>query len=139
MLDSEDEIPNVENLSDVIGNNPRVVPVGAVAVDSGQIMITDPYYLKDFKSNEYQMGDEDFVPDEFSYNTVSHVTNPCINRNVFAQTYRDCVFASPSDDGFYPIYAILDEDGKPKQLIIDFENYVDDNWLAGIKGGKSMT
>ena len=121
-----EERTEAETIEDVIGRNPRVKQVGNVAVDSGQIMIADPCYLDKYKMNEYRMGDEDFVPDEFSYNTVSHLTNPCINGNVFAQVYNKCVFVSSTlcGDGNYPVYAILDENGRPKQLIIDFETWV---------------
>jgi hypothetical protein len=120
----DNERTEAETIEDVIGRNPRVKQVGNVAVDSGQIMITDPCYLGDYKANEFTGKEDDPIdPEDFSYNTVCKIT---VQRNPFGQVYRKCVFVSSTlgGDGYYPVYAILDENGRPKQLIIDFETWV---------------
>ena len=119
-----EERTEAETIEDVIGRNPRIKQVGNVAVDSGQIMITDPCYLGDYKANEFTGEEDDPIdPEDFSYNTVCKMT---IQKNPFGQISRKCVFVSSTlcGDGNYPVYAILDEYGKPKQLIIDFESWV---------------
>src|ERR1035437_7366972 len=118
----EDEIRGVDTVEDIVGSNHNVKLVGNVAVDSGQITITDPCYLGDYKANEFLIEKENdpIDPEDFSYNTVSRMT---IQKNPFGQISRKCVFVSSTlcGDGNYPAYAILDTNGKPKQLIIDFE------------------
>src|ERR1035437_3674519 len=113
---------DIEIVGDLLEQDSKIKQVGNVAVDFGQIMITDPCYLGDYKANEFLIEKENdpIDPEDFSYNTVCKMT---IQKNPFGQISRKCVFVSSTlcGDGNYPVYAILDTNGKPKQLIIDFE------------------
>lgn len=103
--------------------------IGQVAVDSGQIMIIDPCYIKEDFSNE-------FIPDGSESGAAQ--------KESYEMNYDGCCNATLSDKGFgpignkyvnelaiacgtlygdgvYPVYAEM-KDGRVKSLTIDFDD-----------------
>ena len=100
--------------------------IGSVAVDSGQIMITDPCYIKADFNNE-------FDPDTKNQESKSYEMNydGCCNATLSDKGYGalanslniDLAFACGTlyGDGVYPVYAEFDASGRVKSLTIDFD------------------
>lgn len=99
--------------------------IGHVGVDSGQIMIVDPCYLDKWDSNEGQAWDLELNSGEFSYQGVSGITI----EKTFGEVGLGSAVVSSSGygDGFYPVYAEVDEDGTVMYMIIDFLGIFSDN------------
>lgn len=89
--------------------------VGEVWVDSGQVMIVDPCYLKSWE-------DTDAFPDEkpegtFNYSGACEVT---LSEERMGQIDHGAVVSSTAyGDGVYPVYANI-EDDVIKSLTIEF-------------------
>lgn len=104
----------------------NIKKLGFVGVDSGQLLITDPCYIE----SEWQKTPEDI--DLFSEK----------NRGKFS--YGGCCIATTEEqggqlnyklgqpgagiasrtaygDGTYPVYAILNKEGRVSKLVVDFE------------------
>jgi hypothetical protein len=104
-----------------------VVKIGNCPVDSGQIMLVDPCYIKDFDSNDYayQEWQKKRNGTEFSYSATCNVTiqSPAQGGQV------GCAVATSSGwgDGTYPVYATI-EDGRVTEVTIYFENEPKTDW-----------
>lgn len=94
--------------------------VGYVAVDSGQVLIADPCYLKEWK-------DGDFIPEndeqDNHYGKACKIT--CSKEGFGEMTIsgiagNGVVSETYSGDGCYPVYAVIGTNGRPKRLIIEF-------------------
>lgn len=98
------------------------VKIGVVGVDSGQLMVCDPCYLKEYKNNEYS-DDKKTKEGEWSYNTVSQLT--CSDSGYGQINYkmghagRAVAFRSGYGDGCYPVYAYLNNEGRVMKVEID--------------------
>ncbi len=96
--------------------------IGKVMVDSGQLMITDPCYLKDWKDNEFRDG---IIDDSYSYSGACFQT--CETKDSAGQigTYWDgefaqgVAFASGYGDGCYEVFAEYDENKRIRKVIIE--------------------
>lgn len=99
-----------------------VVKIGNCPVDSGQIMLVDPCYIKDFDSNDYsyQEWQKKHNGTEFSYSATCNVTiqSPAQGGQV------GCAVATSSGwgDGTYPVYATI-EDGRVTEVTIYFSDF----------------
>jgi len=97
--------------------------VGRVGVDSGQIIITDPCYLKDFKSDDYdQELIEAFQEDEkfpYSYNGVCAKTMMDEPVGEVGNRAQGVASNSGFGDGTYPVFAHI-EGGRVQKLEIVF-------------------
>lgn len=89
--------------------------VGSVGVDSGNIIICDPCYIKgmpDLISNDHNQWLN------FCDNLENHDHNP--------HEYKDGIVSSTyCGDGNYPVYATFDKLGKVKKLEIIFTHWQD--------------
>lgn len=97
--------------------------VGHCAVDSGQIMLSDPCYVKGFK-DEMDEGGE-FVGDlpepyPYTYNGASSATlQGDLRCGELGNGLGVCV-SSGYGDGSYPVYVTLDESGRVATATIVF-------------------
>lgn len=88
--------------------------IGVAAVDSGQLMIADPCYLKDWTNTDF---DPDNAKDgEFSYNgackaTLSKQAAGQLNFKM-GHAGAGVVFASGYGDGCYPVFATYNDEGR---------------------------
>ena len=109
-----------------------LVQVGAVPVDSGQIMVVDPCYVL--------QGDVQFATDNntvVSDNPYSRACAASMSEDRVAPFstsghMADAVCTSTAwGDGMYPVYAEYDDKGNVVRLVIDFdpspEDYYDED------------
>ena len=85
------------------------VYLGHVAVDSGQLMVTDPSYVRDFDNNNF----EDDEPDNsYSYNGSGHTTLNEDGGGMLQHNgiYLGVAFSSGYGDGRYPVYGYMNKD-----------------------------
>ena len=92
--------------------------VGEVWVDSGQLIIVDPSYLRDWEANRFNDEDpedpEDPEDNSFSYAGACNTT-----LSVGAgQLAHGAVASATGGDGSYPVYAEIIS-GRVQRLIID--------------------
>ena len=107
----------------------RKVKIGTAGVDSGQLMVSDPCYVKDFISNEVDF--ENKKDDKsYSYSGACHQTLQNENQGGELGNGLGVVFSTGIGDGSYPVYAYLGEiDGFGERVLkveIDFNDHV---WL----------
>jgi hypothetical protein len=106
------------------------VLVGHVGVDSGQLMICDPCYIK---AEEWQ--DQPFAPAKpidgsypFTYNGACGATLSDAGFGSLGKFDTGVAFASGYGDGTYPVYATYNEDGRIAriEIVMIDENEIDD-------------
>lgn len=89
--------------------------VGYCPVDSGQLMVSDPCYLNDWKDNDFTGDDEG--KNDFSYSSACSVTL----RNKAGQLVNShnqpisVVTETTYGDGMFPVY-VLFENGQPQEI-----------------------
>lgn len=92
--------------------------IGNFCVDSGQFIIIDPCYLKEWKDGEYDKKDNDYNKccEQTLHPNNGGETNMTNSPNVI-------FVASPTrdGDGVYPVYAIRDEKNQLKKIEITFD------------------
>ena len=78
--------------------------IGSVGVDSGQLMISDPCYVKDFNNNEFDIKSKEL---DYSYSYHGACTQTCRNENQGGELGNSLgvVFSSGFGDGCYDVYA----------------------------------
>ena len=79
--------------------------VGTCGVDSGQLLLTDPAYLHEFKSDEYRLGEPS---SDYSYNGCCHVTTGTVPAGHVGIGYDGVAVGTGYGDGVYPVYAKFD-------------------------------
>lgn len=92
------------------------VEIGYVAVDSGQLMVGDPCYLKDWKDTEFSERDEKKAG-EYSYEGACNAT---LSEEGAGQlrfkgsriSGAGVVFSSGYGDGSYPVFATYNDEGR---------------------------
>jgi len=96
--------------------NEKWVKIGECGVDSGQLMIVDPCYVKDFRNDSYTgKKDRDGMAGEFSYSGICGLT---IGKEMGGQIKNKIgaeiavAFSSGWGDGVYPVYARIKDFGK---------------------------
>lgn len=101
--------------------------IAHIGVDSGQIMIADPCYIKDGFDNEFdpETKGQDKQPHyEMNYDGCCNAT---LSENGYGQLGNDftshlgLACRTAYGDGVYPIYAEYNGDGTIKTLTIDFD------------------
>jgi hypothetical protein len=116
--------------------------IGFFGVDSGQVIITDPCYIKDWKDdNDDYMFTGPQGEDEWGQKVKEHQRNkkyPFTYLGSCARTLSKpdggeltneyganlaVVSSTMYGDGTYPVYAVydIDDSRRPRQLMIDFE------------------
>ena len=109
----------------------RWLKIGAVDVDSGQIMITDPCYLDDYRPDEFTTADQkrlpsDVDPAEFSYSAACVLTsNPPGHGMLFRGGV--VVTATQCGDGSYPVFARF-SGSEIAMVAVRFDLAADDEW-----------
>jgi len=96
--------------------------VGHCGVDSGQIMLTDPCYVKDFKDemNEGGTFKADLPkPYPYTYNGASSATCSDDMVGQLGHSMGVCV-SSGYGDGVYPVYVTYNSDGRVATATIVF-------------------
>lgn len=91
--------------------------LGVIGVDSGQIIICDPCYLKKWKDNEYSRKLED--GDFFSYNAACHATKKNGGGCIGTFPGHAVVLQTGYGDGLYDV-EVLKKDGRIKEVKIKF-------------------
>lgn len=93
--------------------------LGSFGVDSGQVIITDPCYLKDWTNNEFT-GEGDTRVFDYSYNGACNKTlNDKLMGGVIGLGSDGVVASTGYGDGVYPVYAVY-ENNRIKELSIKF-------------------
>ena len=88
----------------------RKIKIGEVGVDSASLMITDPCYIKDFKSGDYNP--EIKKDKSYSVNGACCATDGKNQGGAIGITHKPdkglgVVFKTGIGDGVYPVYATL--------------------------------
>lgn len=107
----------------------RLTPelVGKVWVDSGQLMIGDPCYLKDWQDTDADMDRLDAVhgPDApavpsgaFTYQGACEATCSPAQVGMLGQGLA-AVFSSGYGDGEYPVYAHKNKEGRVMRVTVE--------------------
>ena len=100
--------------------------VGVCGVDSGQIMLTDPCYVKDFVDEMNEGGDFDasLEPnsrDEYPYTYNGACSATCSDEMVGQLgACQGVVVSTGWGDGLYPVYVTYSEDGRIATATISF-------------------
>ena len=90
--------------------------VGSVGVDSGQIFITDPCYIKHSKELYDESKWQEFCDARFPNRT----TKPAV------EMMGGVCTSTNFGDGEYPVYVTLDADGIPKKIEVIFTRMTSD-------------
>jgi hypothetical protein len=101
-----------------------LVLAGAVTVDSGQIMLGDPCYLDEWKSEYDNFDEHKNKKGEYSYLGACNAT---LGEEGYGElgTGAAVVVSSGYGDGYYPVYVKLNEDNRISMAFIDFDNVID--------------
>tara|TARA_R110000744_G_scaffold43055_3_gene96790 strand:+ start:1090 stop:1407 length:318 start_codon:yes stop_codon:yes gene_type:complete len=99
--------------------------IGRFGVDSGQVMLVDPCYVKDFESNEFNFLEKNKKNpnNSFSYNGACNQTcftdamGGILKNKIGAE--MAVVASTGYGDGGYDVYATY-EDGRVKKLEVEF-------------------
>lgn len=84
--------------------------IGHIGVDSGNIFIVDPCYIK----HHPELFDDD------KWGDFVNARYPEGNNVPAMPLFSGVVSNTNHGDGEYPVYVIFDKDGKPSKLEIDF-------------------
>lgn len=96
--------------------------IGYVGVDSGQVMITDPCYLHDWKADNFtEKGDRL----DYSYSGACNATLGENGGNAIGSGTQGVASRTAYGDGCYPVYQILSRDGTVEGLFVDFNGIVE--------------
>ena len=97
--------------------------LGTFGVDSGQVMLVDPCYVKDFESNEFNFREKNNPNNSFSYNGACNQTcftdamGGSLTNKIGAE--MAVVASTGYGDGAYEVYATYKE-GRIKKLEVKF-------------------
>ena len=114
----------------------RKVKIGEVGVDSASLMITDPCYIKDFKSGDYNP--EIKKDKSYSVNGACCATDGKNQGGVIGITHKPdkglgVVFKTGIGDGVYPVYATLDNMEMFGERVVKVEINFDKHVILGNK------
>ena len=114
--------------------------IGSIGVDSGQVFITDPCYIKHTEQGNGQWnvdrvknenGEIDWISqnDPTLDNKKNFYTKVCeANKNGFAEVELGVVMSTTHGDGEYAVEGIFDDDGQFMGIFIDFHGEVEANF-----------
>jgi len=114
--------------------------IGSIGVDSGQVFITDPCYIKHTEQGNGQWnvdrvknenGEIDWISqnDPTLDNKKNFYTKVCeANKNGFAEVELGVVMSTTHGDGEYAVQGIFDDDGQFMGIFIDFHGEVEANF-----------
>jgi len=89
------------------------IKLGSVCVDSGQLLIADPCYLRDWKHGNFREGNND--------NNYSEACNVTLSKNNGGQVFNDLAvaFATTWGDGEYEVFAYKDKNRNGRFMKIE--------------------
>lgn len=93
--------------------------IGSVAVDSGQLMITDPCYLSRWKNNEVEDLEQKEIDNSYSYNGACHTTFKREDQGGELEDGLAVAFSSGYGDGTYPVFAEYDHNNRIEKITIE--------------------
>jgi len=97
--------------------------IGYVGVDSGQVMITDPCYLSEWKADEFK---EQGTRLDYSYVGACNATLGENGGNSIGSGTQGVASRTAYGDGCYPVYQILCANGTTVEgLFVDFNGIVE--------------
>jgi hypothetical protein len=108
----------------------RKVKIGEVGVDSASLMITDPCYVKDFKSGNYN---PDIKKDKSYSDNGACCATDGKNKGGEIGKGLGVVFSTGIGDGVYPVYATLDDVEMFGERVVKVEIYFDEHVMLGNK------
>ena len=92
--------------------------IGHFTVDSGQAMVGDPCYLDEWDNNANDEFNVEGKEGQYSYHGACATT---LKDNYGELGMSSAVvFSTGYGDGFYPVYAELNEDGRVARVVIEF-------------------
>lgn len=109
--------------------------IGHIGVDSGQMMLVDPCYVKDFDSGDINLADDVSDRDEpehnnFSYEGACNVTLAKGQAGILSHSMA-AVSSTGFGDGSYPVYVEYSDEGswgrRVKSMTIVFIDDSEDN------------
>jgi hypothetical protein len=122
----DDDEPSLTNLETMVSNeSPKELTglelAGHITVDSGQIIVGDPCYLKVWDGNENEPFSIDGQQGQYSYLGSCEAT---LSEDGFGTLNLGFAVALSSGygDGNYPVYVKKNDHGKIALAIIDFTN-----------------
>lgn len=96
----------------------KMTYVGSFAVDSGQAIVGDPCYLDTWQA-EYDNFDEHInKAGEYSYLGACQAT--LTNGYGILGMGKAVAFTTGYGDGYYPVYAEFNDEGRIAKIVIDF-------------------
>jgi hypothetical protein len=96
--------------------------IGHVGVDSGQVMITDPCYLSDWKNDEFDSSD---APLNYSYSGACAATLGENGGAEIGSGTQGVASRTAHGDGCFPVFQIIGDDGTVEGLFVDFAGMTD--------------
>lgn len=104
--------------------------VGAVPVDSGQVLFVDPchVYSDDFKPDSDPTGGH---YDECCRVSLAFTKSAVSDDPEYLDTRDGVVAPTMRGDGLFPVYAEVDEHGRVVSIMISFDETIDDIIEAG--------
>ena len=96
--------------------------IGHVGVDSGQVMITDPCYLSDWKNDEFDSND---APLNYSYSGACAATLGENGGAEIGSGTQGVASRTAHGDGCFPVFQIIGNDGTVEGLFVDFAGMTD--------------
>lgn len=102
--------------------------IGKFGVDSGQAMVGDPCYLDDWKT--WDSKKQNFEEHEKSQGEYSYLgaCNATIEKGYGSLGGGSAVaFSTGYGDGYYPVFAQINDDGRVMKIVIDFEGDINDD------------
>jgi hypothetical protein len=100
--------------------------IGKFGVDSGQAMVGDPCYLEEWKPwDDKTQKFEEYVnhKGEYSYLGACEATITKGYGNIGGAV----AFSTGYGDGYYPVFAQINDDGRVMKIVIDFEGDINDD------------
>lgn len=93
--------------------------IGRIAVDSGQAMVGDPCYLDEWDTNKNDEWNLEGKVGEYSYQGASATTLTDLASGELGFG-NAVVFSTGYGDGLYPVYALINDEGRIEKVVIDF-------------------
>ncbi len=100
-------------------NTKEMTLIGHFSVDSGQAMVGDPCYLDNWDTSKNE-NFETYVDKagEYSYLGAAHAT--LTNNYGVLGGANAVVFSTGYGDGYYPVYAEINDEGRVAKIVIEF-------------------
>lgn len=100
--------------------------IGKFGVDSGQAMVGDPCYLDEWQAWDGKKEKfEDYVNHKGKYSYLG-ACEATITKG-YGNIGGAVAFSTGYGDGYYPVFAVLNDEGRVLKVVIDFEGDINDD------------